>query len=461
MDNKRYNDKLENAVVFLANLVQQKCGKRRLGSADLPKLHKSLAKIISDSVAITKGCQRTRWASIHKASGHYSSSRYHDANITFRIHVTRAYETLIELGYLAEIKKGVNAEGAKFLTRYEATDKLTDLFSEGDRIALKHLSNERVNTELIRVQLRDDEGHKYLADYEETSKTIKMRDQMAFINDVLSKSAFDLEITKDELEQLEDRMHERAQERNEGDGRLRLQDVALYRVFNDAEFTLGGRLYGGWWQTIPSKYRRRIRINGKRTVELDYGTLHPTMLYNETGTLPPEDSYNIALLPKSFDSVRNQDAYRRLVKACFNAMLNSTSRTTRPPRDIKLTPWGINWGQMVDAILKKHQPIANCFFTGQGLRLQMLDSMVAANLMENFARQMGTVALLPVHDSFICHHGYETDVKAAMKAEFRKLFKTDIVVKRTSWDDDLTHPSYDTNKRCVFDADADLIDAFS
>ena len=86
----------------------------------------------------------------------------------------------------------------------------------------------------------------------------------------------------------------------------------------------------------------------------------------------------------------------------------------------------------------KLQPIADCFFTGQGLRLQMLDSMVAANLMENFARQMGTVALLPVHDSFICHHGYETDVKAAMKAEFRKLFKTDIVVKRTSWDDDLT-----------------------
>ena len=195
MYNKRYNDKLENAVVFLANLVQQKCGKRRLGSADLPKLHKSLAKIISDSVAITKGCQRTRWASIHKASGHYSSSRYHDANITFRIHVTRAYETLIELGYLAEIKKGVNAEGAKFLTRYEATDKLTDLFSEDDRITLKHLNNERVNTELIRVQLRDDEGHKYLADYEETSKTIKMRDQMAFINDVLSKSAFNLSTT--------------------------------------------------------------------------------------------------------------------------------------------------------------------------------------------------------------------------------------------------------------------------
>ena len=55
MDNKPDNDKLNKAVVFLANLVQQECGKRRLGSADLPQLHKSLAKFISDIVAITKG----------------------------------------------------------------------------------------------------------------------------------------------------------------------------------------------------------------------------------------------------------------------------------------------------------------------------------------------------------------------------------------------------------------------
>jgi hypothetical protein len=461
MNNKPYHEKLENAVILLTSLVQENCGKRRLGSADLPKLHKSIAKIISDSVAITKGRQRKRWASIHKASGHYSVSRYHDANITYRIHVTRAYETLIKLGYLAEVKKGVNADGAKFLTRYEATDKLTDLFSEDDRITLKHLSNERVNTELIRVQLRDAQGHKYLANYEETSTTIKMRDQMAFINDVLSKSAFDLEITRDELEQLEDRMHERAQERDGGDGRLRLQDVALYRVFNDVDFTLGGRLYGGWWQTIPSEYRRRIRINGKRTVELDFGTLHPTILCQEAGIRPPDDSYDIALRPQSFDAVRNPDAFRGLVKACFNAMLNSTYRTTRPPRDINLKPWGLKWGQMVDAILEKHQPIADRFFTGQGLRLQMLDSTIAANLMENFAKQMGTVPLLPVHDSFISHHGYENDVKAAMEAEFKKVCKADIRVKRTGWDDDLSHPSRDPDKRSVFDADTDLLDAFS
>ena len=461
MDNKPYNDKLENAVILLTNLVQENCGKRKLGGADLLKLRRSVVALISDSVAITKGRRRKRWASIHKRSGWYTASRYHDADITYKIHVKRAYETLISLGYLVQIKRGVYDENSKFLTRYEAADILIDLFSEADRVQLRHINWNRSNHELIRVQLKDSDGRKYLENYDDTSDAIKMRDQMTFINDVLSKSTFDLEITRDELEQLEDKMHERAKERDEGDGRLRLQDVSLYRVFNDVDFTLGGRLYGGWWQTIPSEYRRRIRINGKRTVELDFGTLHPTILYQEAGMRPPTDSYDIALRPKSFDSVRNPDAFRGLVKACFNAMLNSTYRTTRPPRDIKLKPWGLKWDQMVDAILEKHQPIADRFFAGQGLRLQMLDSTVAANLMENFAKQMGTVALLPVHDSFICHHGYETDVTRAMKAEFKKVFKTDILVKRTIWDDDLSHPSRDPDKRSVFDADADLLDAFS
>ena len=61
---------------------------------------------------------------------------------------------------------------------------------------------------------------------------------------------------------------------------------------------------------------------------------------------------------------------------------------------------------MVEAIIDSHKPIADQFFTGRGLLLQREDSDIAANLMEDFARRMGLVPLLPVHDSFICHHGY-------------------------------------------------------
>ena len=306
------------------------------------------------------------------------------------------------------------------------------------------------------IQLRDDEGRKYLQKYVDNENTARMREQVAFINDVLAKGKFDLEITRDELETLEDWMHQRSQERNEGDGRLRLQDVSLYRVFNDTDFATGGRFYGGWWQVIPSEYRTRIRINEKRTVELDFGTLHPTMLYSEVGLKPPEDSYQIGLYPRSFSGANSMAAYRKLVKRCFNAMLNASHRLSRPPRDVDLSAWGLKWDQMVDAILDRHEPIADQFFTGRGLLLQREDSDIAANLMEDFARRMGLVPLLPVHDSFICHHGYESDVYDAMKSEFKKRYGTSVSVNVKRWEDDPKHIAFQSCQLSVFE-DLDLL----
>jgi len=44
----------------------------------------------------------------------------------------------------------------------------------------------------------------------------------------------------------------------------------LYRVFNDGTFAHGGRMYGGFWQWAPKRFRGKLTIDGKPTVELDY-----------------------------------------------------------------------------------------------------------------------------------------------------------------------------------------------
>jgi hypothetical protein len=41
-----------------------------------------------------------------------------------------------------------------------------------------------------------------------------------------------------------------------------------YRVFN-GNFDRGGRWYGPWWQLLPSRVRKGIRINGERTCQLN------------------------------------------------------------------------------------------------------------------------------------------------------------------------------------------------
>ena len=288
------------------------------------------------------------------------------------------------------------------------------LFSESERASLYTYAPKSDNPELIRLHLKDQDNQKYLARYDVTEDIARMRDQMAFINDVLARATFDLEITRDELEALEDQMHERGKERSDGDGRLRLQDTVLYRVFNDSSFKTGGRLYGGWWQTIPSRFRNRIRINRKRTVELDFRSLHPTMLYAKLGLEVPTDLYDVRVHPRSFGDGLTQSDYRTLVKRCFNAMLNANHRIVHAPQDIDLQVWGLKWKQMVDAILEKHSPIADQFFMGRGLALQFDDSEIAINVMEGFAKKYGMVPLLPIHDSFICHHGYEKDVRQAL-----------------------------------------------
>jgi len=170
-----YRSHFSTVVDQLVEDVQANCGRRRLGDNDLPKLRASVAKLVTDSVAITKGRKQKRWASIHKMAGHYTVSRYHNPEITYRIHVERAYDTLIRLQYLTEVKAGVYSDTNRYLTRYEATDKLIDLFADAERVALHESAPQPDNTEMIRIQLRDDEGRKYLQKYDDNDNTVHMR----------------------------------------------------------------------------------------------------------------------------------------------------------------------------------------------------------------------------------------------------------------------------------------------
>ena len=55
------------------------------------------------------------------------------------------------------------------------------------------------------------------------------------------------------------------------------------RVFNKSSFKLGGRFYGGWWQSISEEYRKDIYLNDLRTNEIDFTALHPVLDYTEKG----------------------------------------------------------------------------------------------------------------------------------------------------------------------------------
>ena len=402
---------------------------RKMTSEGFIKLELSIKKLVMDSVSVSKGQKKQKWASIHLNKNHYISSRYQNELITYRIHVERANHGMIELGYLREVKPGVNTPTVKYLTRYEATDKLVSLFKADELSSLAVSKPVIENPELIRVRLNI-EGERRLVSYDESPQTRKMRGNVAFINSVIARQWYDLELTDAEFLELEDRMHNRSLERNEGDGRLRLHDRHLYRVFNSLDFDKGGRFYGGWWEGIPSEYRAKLLINGKRTEELDFGSLHPTILYAQYGLELPKDAYELSLRPTKFPKGKSVVDFRKVVKRAFNAMLNADKRLHAPPRELALHEWGIKWGELVSAIQDQHTPIANEFFSGVGLSLQYEDSQIAEKLMIQFAQANGMVPLLPVHDSFICHHGYAEEVREMMVKSFKERFGVKVEVSQ-------------------------------
>ncbi len=88
---------------------------------------------------------------------------------------------------------------------------------------------------------------------------------------------------------------------------------------------------------VPSQYRSKILIDGKRTVELDFSTLHPTILYAQAGEILEQDAYQIDLEPITIPTGKDSGDFRTVVKRAFNAMLNAEHRLKQPPQELKLS----------------------------------------------------------------------------------------------------------------------------
>ena len=94
-------------------------------------------------------------------------------------------------------------------------------------------------------------------EYEDDETTLALRQQMTGINAWLSTA--DITCSNPQV----DPAHRR-----------------LRRIFNNSDFTQGGRLYGGFWQAMSSDERQEhILIEGDWCVELDYGQMSLAILY--------------------------------------------------------------------------------------------------------------------------------------------------------------------------------------
>ena len=433
------NHILETVVEKLTTELNNRCteyGFKRQVKSKLPNLKLAVKTLIGHVLVAESKHSGRGYASIHLDKNWYSDSTRYKTKHSYRIFVERAYRGLIHMGYLLQAKAGVS-HGSRglYLTRYRATPKLLRLFDSKSLIELPVLFAGQLEvSETIRIQQTYQEQtptkqvdrhgqpktrtvkYRELIEYDDTEQTNQMRHNLQLINDRIATKWIDLELSKGEhtdlIAQMAKKNKEHLKDSPDDYRPLMLSKRSLYRVFNDTEFKSGGRLYGGWWQEIPSKYRDRITIDGKRAVQLDYSGLHPHILYHERGLELEDDPYQVSLTPsKNADDIKG---FRRFIKQCFNAMLNAEKPMRRAPRGSQLGRWGVTWKQIVKAIMEHHPDIEDQFFTGAGLGLQRIDSDLCEAVMLAMMKRSSEIIVLPVHDSFIVHHGYKDELMGMM-----------------------------------------------
>jgi hypothetical protein len=168
--------------------------------------------------------------------------------------------------------------------------------------------------------------------------------------------------------------------------------VSLTRVFSKGAFELGGRLYAPI-QNYTKDNRKYYHFDGDPTIEIDYSSIHPHMLYHKQELeFDGDDPYTI----EGFD--------RGAVKLAFNIMLNrkavGANKSAAKTISKEVGCDGDAAEALEAAIQALHSPIAHHFNTGVGLTLQRLDSDIALLVIDQFVVTMKR-PILCVHDSFI------------------------------------------------------------
>jgi hypothetical protein len=288
------------------------------------------------------------------------------------------------------------------------------------------------------VILRDEEKNNI--DYADTPHTLKMKENLKLINEVLNSNVILLKITDQDLAYLNERLSNHKDSEIRKGGSIDFTQTSLWRVFNNSSWSQGGRFYGGWWQRILNKketgedYRKDITINGMPTREYDYSGFHINMLYAlKKLPLPKGDVYKLP-------GYSNDPIFRRFVKRMLLVMVNASSRSSvrkvmheavhryhslELPSGIKSTR-NVDIFPIVDALEREHAPIKDYFCTGKGIDLQYHDSVIAEAILVFFANN--NIPCLPLHDSFIVDCRYHEWLKYIMQVAFRKYFGQDCTV---------------------------------
>ncbi|RWN98691.1 hypothetical protein [Mesorhizobium sp.] len=312
---------------------------------------------------------------------HTSLSRYDRNGFGHLPHVIDAMAALgLVVKHPAHIKKR--------RTGIEATGSLLDALLSGTVAEVGRAEGEETIWLTARMG-RDGVGRKLpyqLVDYVDTPEACALRREMEEINTFLATQRIELQ--------------------GQPQAGFKLTRRFLLRNIGDPHaFNLHGRLYGGFWESLPKRLRADLRINGEPIADLDFASMFPRLAYARVGAEPPEgDLY----------AIRGLEECRAGVKAGFAAMLSSSNEMTRLPSGVKgALPVGWTGRRLAEAIGEKHPALVPLFGKDIAMDLMFTESCILVAVLLRLAR-MG-IAALPMHDGVMVAASKSAVVKSAME----------------------------------------------
>ncbi len=271
------------------------------------------------------------------------------------------------------------------------------------------------------VILRDENGKP--VEYEDTDDTIAMRDVLRDYNQLLAQTFIDIPELDEGLIPL-------------GGGQnlvieRHVHNHGVHRVFNRSDWKKGGRFYGGWWQSCPKAWRKRVFMDDLPTIEDDFSGLHIVMLYGWEGidywdaAEPSEDPYRIPV--PSF--LQSADQCRKYAKQLLLMAVNAeTEKDAFAAFRKKRADEGDETGKrlkdvqlkvLLDALKAKHEPIAKYLGAGAGIDLMNQDSRITEDIIKHFIEAGRPI--LGIHDSYIVSLGDDQRLRAVVQEAFESV----------------------------------------
>lgn len=236
--------------------------------------------------------------------------------------------------------------------------------------------------------------------------------------------------------------------------RFTIDDVSYpapaYRRVYSESLDRGGRWYA-YIQQLPQVARQRIRIDGENTVELDYSSLHPRLIYAREGIQYDDDPYEVPGLPRDVAKIIFMTLlYDTSIRAARNHLKGRQNPTRiqayeeymrqyrlweaqpvakRPPAPERpkclhagfapLSP-SIDVDRSIDTFLAAHSRIES-IFNNESLstEIQYLDARISEVI---FAKHHELKRpILGIHDSFIVQKRHENELYQIMAYSYEKV----------------------------------------